>query len=184
MARAVPRPYLRQTVVNGEWVAVRARGHVAVGERFGQAARWERELPEQDAAQTAFLCLDDSAGVMGDESAKHVVGLLDVAQVPGSVERVKASVGQLGGVADVMEPGCGFEQVGIFAEDRFKRAGLPSDALTVRPAARQWNLQQLAGDLLGPVGLLHDPTLSDSMADAHGRGWAVPGRLGESVAVY
>ena len=183
MAWAVACPYLRQTVVDSERVAVRARGHVAVGKCFGQAAWRDRELSEQDTTQAAFLCLDHSAGVVGDEAAKHVVGVLDVTEVSGSVERMEAGVDQLGGVADVMEPGSGFEQVGILAEDRPKSAGLPSNALAVCPAARQRNLKELAGDLFGPVGLLHDPTLSDSMTDTHGRGRAVPGRLGESVAV-
>src|SRR5262245_31543711 len=82
--------------------------------------------------------------------------MLSVAEVTGSVERMEAGVDQVGGVADVMEPSRGFEQIGVLVEDRRKSAGLSGDALAVRPAARQGDLKELAGDLFGPVGLFHD----------------------------
>ena len=40
-----------------------------------------------------------------------------VAEVAGTIERVKARVGEFGRVADVVEPRGGFEQFGVVAED-------------------------------------------------------------------
>jgi hypothetical protein len=63
--------------------------------------------------------------------------MLNVAEVTGAIQRMEAGIGQFGRVADVMQPRCGFEQVGVIAEDDGERAGLRRDALDVRPAARQ-----------------------------------------------
>lgn len=55
---------------------------------------------------------------MRDQAAQHRVGEVCVAEVPGAVERMKAGLGQLRRVADVMQPpGC-FEQIGVITEDR------------------------------------------------------------------
>jgi hypothetical protein len=153
----VSHSYLSQTVVDSKQAAIRAGGHIAIGECLGQRARGTGELPEQDTAQTALLCFGDRAGVMCDQSTQHLVGVLHVAQVTGSVERMESGVDQVGGVADVVEPGSGFEQIGILAQDRYKSAGLRGNALAVCPAARQWDLKELAGDLFGPIGFVHDP---------------------------
>src|SRR5215472_17175431 len=115
MTGAVARSYLGEAIMDREGIAVRARGYVAVGKRVGQCARGSGELLEQRSAQTAFLGLDDGAGVMRDETAQHRVGVLDIAEVAGSVERVEAGVDQVGGVADIMEPRGGFEQVRILS---------------------------------------------------------------------
>src|ERR1700730_8314200 len=53
-----------------------------------------------------------------DRPAQHRVGMLDVAEVPGAVERAKVRVGEFRRVADVMQPRGSFEQVGIVTQDR------------------------------------------------------------------
>ena len=55
---------------------------------------------------------------MRDQATQDRVGVVRVAQVPGAVERVKAGLGQVGRVADVMQPGGGFKQIGVVTEDR------------------------------------------------------------------
>jgi hypothetical protein len=44
-----------------------------------------------------------------NQPAQHRVGVLDVAEVAGTTEWMKAPVGEFGRVADVVEPGGGFE---------------------------------------------------------------------------
>jgi hypothetical protein len=75
--------------------------------------------------------------VVGDQPAQHGVGVLGVAQVPGVIERMQARDGKAGGVADIVQPGCGFEQIGVRAENRRQAASAGGDALDVRPAAGQ-----------------------------------------------
>jgi len=55
---------------------------------------------------------------VGDQPAQHGVGVLGVAQVPGAVELVQARGGETGGVADVVQPCGGFQQLGVCAQDR------------------------------------------------------------------
>ena len=72
--------------------------------------------------------------MMGDQSAQQGVGMLDVAQVPGAIELVQASEGKAGGVADVVQPGGGFQQIGVRAEG-WRQAACPrGDALDMCPA--------------------------------------------------
>jgi hypothetical protein len=61
--------------------------------------------------------------------------VLVVAQVPGAVELVQACEGKAGCVADVVQPGGGFQQVGVSAENRCQVACPGRDALGMRPAA-------------------------------------------------
>ncbi len=71
-----------------------------------------------------------------------------VAQVPGAIECMQARGGQTGHVADVVQPGCGFQQIGVRAENR-RRAVCPGgDALDVRPAAGRGLLEECPGELL------------------------------------
>jgi uptake hydrogenase large subunit len=55
---------------------------------------------------------------MGGQPAQHGVGVLGVAQVPGAVELVQAREGKAGGVADVVQPCGGFQQIGVSADLR------------------------------------------------------------------
>ena len=78
---------------------------------------------------------------MGDQPAEHGVGVLGVAQVPGAVELVQARDGEIGCVADVVQPRGGFQQVGVRAENGREAACPGGDALDVRPAAGQGLLE-------------------------------------------
>ena len=95
--------------------AVRAGGHVAEGQRAAKKVRWGLELAAQDVGESAFLGFDDGAGVMCDQPAQHGVGVLGIAQVTGAVQGVQARHGDVGRVADVMQPRGGFQQVGVSA---------------------------------------------------------------------
>ena len=68
------------------------------------------------------------AQVVGDQPAQQGVGVLGVAEVPGAVELVQAREDKAGGVADVVQPGGGFQQVGVRAEDRYQAACPGGDA--------------------------------------------------------
>ena len=89
----------------------------------------------KDVGESAFAGLDDGARLVCDQSAQHGIGVLGVAQVPGAIEVVQAGGGEAGGVADVVQPRGGFQQIGVRAQDGRKAAGPGGDALDVRPAA-------------------------------------------------
>ena len=132
MPRAVAVMNLGEPLLDRHGLAVRAGGHVAASQHAGQDVRCRVEFVAQDAGESAFAGFDDGAGVVGDQPARHDLGVLGVAQVPGSVELVQAGDGEAGGVADVVQPGGGFEQVGV--EDGCQAACTGGDALDVRPA--------------------------------------------------
>ena len=73
--------------------------------------RGRLELEAQDVGEAPFFGFDDGAGVMGDQPAQHGAGVLGVAQVTGAVECVQARYGQVGRVADVVQPRSGFAGV-------------------------------------------------------------------------
>jgi hypothetical protein len=126
--------YLGEPPVDPHGLAVRAGGHVAVGQHAGQYVRCRVELGVQDVGESAFAGFDDGAGVMGDQPAQHGVGVLGVAQVPGAVELVQAGDGEIGCIADVVHPRRGFQQIGVRAENGRQAAGPGGDALHMRPA--------------------------------------------------
>ena len=76
--------------------------------------------------------------------------MLGIAQEPGAVELVQAGGGEVGGVADVVQPCGGFQQIGVSAEDGRQAACPGGDALVVRPAAGKRLLQECPGQLFGP----------------------------------
>jgi hypothetical protein len=93
-----------------------------------------------------------------------------VAQVPGAVELVQAGDGEAGGVADVVQPGGGLDQVGVGAEGRLEGAGPGGDALHVGPAAGKGVGEEGAGKAFGPgCGDLHEVHASQVGRDVHGR---------------
>ena len=59
-----------------------------------------------------------------------------VAEVAGTIERMKARVGEFGRVADVVEPRGGFEQISVVAKDGSEGTGLRRHTLDVGPATR------------------------------------------------
>ena len=88
----------------------------------------------QDVGKSAFAGFDDGAGVMGDQPAQQGVGVLGVAQVPGAIELVQARDGKAGGVADVVQPRGGFQQIGVSAENGCQAACPGGDALGRAPS--------------------------------------------------
>jgi hypothetical protein len=127
--------YLGEPLFDRHGLAVRAGGHVAAGQHAGQYI-WRRlELQAQNVGESAFFGFDDGAGVMCDQSAQHGVGVLGVAQVPGAIKFVQAGGGEAGCVADVVQPGGGFQEIGFRAEDQCQAACPGGGALDVRPAA-------------------------------------------------
>jgi hypothetical protein len=144
--------------------------HVAIGQRIVEDHARGGELAAQLADKAAFLGFDDSAGVMRDQTAQDRVSEMRVAEVPGAVERMKAGLGQLGGVADVMQPRGGFEQIGVITEDRGERSGSRCDPLNMRPAAGEWGFKVLTCEFLSPVSLIHAITVVVDVRDVHGRG--------------
>jgi hypothetical protein len=68
----------------------------------------------------------------------------------GAVELVQAGGGEAGGVADVVQPGGGFQQIGVRAENRCQAACPGGDALDVRPAAGQGVVEECPGELFAP----------------------------------
>jgi hypothetical protein len=127
--------YLGESLFDWHEFAIWAGGHVAAGQYVGKRA-WRRfELQPQDVGKSAFAGFDDRAGVMGDQPARHYVGMLGVARVPGAIELMQARGGQVGRVADVVQPRGGFQQLGVRAENGCQAACPGSDALDVRPAA-------------------------------------------------
>ena len=112
-------------------LAVRAGGYVAVGQHAGQILWCGLEFQDQDVGESAFFGFHDGTGVVGDQLAQHGVGVAGVAEVTGAVEGVQACRGEAGRVADVVQPGGGFEQIGVSAENRCQVACLGGDALDV-----------------------------------------------------
>jgi hypothetical protein len=142
---AVAVVYLGEPPVGRHGLAVRASGHVAASQHAGQHVRCRVELGTQDIGESAFVGFNDGAGVVGDQPAQQGVGVLGVPQVPSAVELVQASEGKARGVADVVQPRGGFQQVGVRGENGCQAAGPGGDALGVRPAAGKRVLQERPG---------------------------------------
>ena len=141
---------LGEPPVDPHGLAVRAGGHIAASQHAGQYVRCRVELGTQDIGEAAFAGFDDGAGVAGDQPAQHGIGVLGVAQVPGAIELMQAGGGEAGGVADVVQPRGGLQQIGVRAENRCQAACPGGDALDVRPAAGQGLLQEFPGELSRP----------------------------------
>jgi hypothetical protein len=75
---------------------------------------------------------------------------VSVAEVAGAVECVQAGDGQVGYVADVVEPRRGFEKAGLSGENGWQPARPRGDALDVRSAAGQAFLEEVPGEIFGP----------------------------------
>jgi hypothetical protein len=80
--------YLRKPPFGRHELAVRAGGHVALGQRAGKGIRCRLELGTQDVGKPAFFGFDDGAGVMGDQPAQDGVDVPGVTKEPGAIELV------------------------------------------------------------------------------------------------
>ena len=148
-------------------------GHVAVDQRVAQIARGRLELAGQVASQPPLLGFDEGAGVVSDQAAQHVVGVLHVTQIAGAVEGMEAGFFHARRVADVVQQRGGGQQVGVVAGDRDEGAGGSSDALDVCPAAGQGFGEEGAGDVFRPVDVGHAAERNRTVPDVHGRGRAI-----------
>jgi hypothetical protein len=109
--------------------------------------------------------------MIGHEAAQDVADTLDVPEIAGTVERMKAGSDKRRRVADVMEPGSGLDQVSGVSKDGSKRPSPSSDALRMCLATRQRLLQERTGDLFGPFCLsFHEVYARRPASDVHGRG--------------
>src|SRR5271165_7102978 len=89
---------------------------------------------------------------MGDEAAQHRVSVLHIAEVAGAVQAVQPCPGQLGEVADVVQPRGRLEELFIGTEGGLEAACAGGHALDVRPAPGKRLLQEVAGEDFGPGG--------------------------------
>ena len=87
---------------------------------------------------------------MGDKPAQHSVGVLGIAQVPGTVQGVQARYGQTGSVADVVQPRGGVHEIGVRTENGCQGACPRGHTLDMRPAAWEGLLQERLGEMFGP----------------------------------
>jgi len=147
---AVAVLYLGEPLFDRHEFTVRAGGHVTASQNAGQRVWRGIELQAQDVGKSAFAGFDDGAGVMGDQPAQHGVGVLGIAKVPGAVQGVQARHGQAGRVADVVQPGSGFQEIAVSTENSRQAACPRGDALDVRPAAGEGLLEECPGEMFGP----------------------------------
>ncbi len=87
---------------------------------------------------------------MCDQPAQHGVGVLGVAQVAGAVECMQVCYGQAERVADVVQPGGGFQEIGVSAENSRQAACPRGNAFDVRPAAGEGLLEKCLAEMFGP----------------------------------
>jgi hypothetical protein len=102
MIRAVTAIYFGEALVYGKPLAKRPRGHVAVDKRVGQLVAFLRKLSSQLVRESTFLGFEDRTRMVGHEATESGVGVLDVPEVPGAIEGMKAGRDKAWGVADVM----------------------------------------------------------------------------------
>jgi hypothetical protein len=115
------------------------------------------ELGQQIPFEPAFIGFKEGAGVVCDEPTQQFVRPLNVAQVARTVQGVKVGRDELRRVPDVVQPGSGFDQVGVVAENRGERSRLRGNTLGVCPALRKWISEKVSGHSFGPFGLAHVP---------------------------
>ena len=162
--------YFGESPVDVHGLSVWASRHVAEGQRAGKSLRRGLELSAQDVGKAALLSLDDAARVMSDQPAQHPVGVLDVAQVAGAIEPMQAGSGQLGQIADVVQPRGDLQESGVSAESRCQAAGSRGDTLDVCPAAGERDAEKRPGEIFSPGGkIVHVAKARLPTRDAHGR---------------
>ena len=150
MPGAVAMMYLGESLFGRDEFAVRAGGHVAVGQSAGKHLWCGLELAGSGRRRVRDRRLRRWRRNGGRPAAEHGVGVLGVAQVPSAVERGAGPCGKAGRVADVVQPRGGFQQIGVSAENGCQAACPGGDALDVCPAAGEGFLEECPGELLRP----------------------------------
>jgi hypothetical protein len=175
IARTIALPDIRQPVADLQVLAVRASRHIAVDQRLSHVAGRRPELAHQVSRKPAFLRFDQCAGVMRNQPAQQRFGACDVAEVPGTVERMEPGAVKIRRVADVVQPRGGFHEFGVPRKKIPQRPGRRGHALRVRPAARERVFQEFAGRILSPRGEIHE---LDGSPAGPGRSRTYAGRVG------
>ncbi len=130
---------------NRHRLSVRADGLVGEGERIGHRTLDEDEGVHQLGEATLHRH-EPGPGVMRDQRAQRLVPA-KLAEVETAVERVEAGAFELGGIADVMQPGGRDEQRSVTGGDGDRHfCGPARHALGVQPALGH----SLAQDVPGP----------------------------------
>jgi hypothetical protein len=98
---AIPLGDLGQPISQGDALAGRAGGHVAVGQRVrrGRVLSWEGG---QLVRQAKGLGLPPGRGVVGDQPGEAF--LTEGVHMAGAVDRMKGRGNQVGRISDVVEP--------------------------------------------------------------------------------
>ena len=89
MIWAVPVTDLSQTPFDSDGLALGSGGHIAVDQRVTKITRCRGELAEQVSREPSFGRFSDGAGMVGHQPAYGWVGMLNVAEVARTVERVE-----------------------------------------------------------------------------------------------
>jgi hypothetical protein len=98
--RTVAPGYLRKPLIKRDWLANRARGHIAGPKSVPDWAPLTREI-RQLIGESAELRLNRSPGVVGDQRCQR--GGTKTGDEPPSIERVEAGLRQIRRVPDVMQ---------------------------------------------------------------------------------
>ena len=104
----------------------------------------------KDIGESVFAGLDDGARLVCDQPARHGIGVLGVAQVPCAIELVQAGGGEAGGVADVVQPRGGFQQISVRAENSRQAVCPRGNSLDVRPPAGEALMEKRLSEMSSP----------------------------------
>ena len=115
VVRAVTVEDLGESLAGFHGSAVGSCGHVAVDECVVEVGWRQWELAGKLVGEAALGGFGEGCGVVRDQAAEQVIGMLGIAEVPGAVERVEAGHCDGRCVADVVEPCGGGDQVSVFA---------------------------------------------------------------------
>jgi hypothetical protein len=100
----VPAADLDKPVSGPDIVAIGSGRHVAVEQHVSEQWVGRGELRRQLSSKTPDVGFDVSARVVGHQAHNLAIDIRS-AEVPRAIERVKASLNQIRGVPDVVEPG-------------------------------------------------------------------------------
>ncbi|GAQ63615.1 hypothetical protein SsS58_03998 [Streptomyces scabiei] len=117
---------------------VRRCRHVAVQQRVDQVGALQLELAFKFLAKSALLRFQQGAGVMGHKANDPFVRTFLISEEPRTVQGMEARGRDGRRVADVMQHGGGFQQLGVVSQNRAQGASALGDPERVCPPAREW----------------------------------------------
>ena len=149
--RAVAAMYLGELPCDRRGLAVRAGGHVTqvrtLASACGAGSNSELRTSASPRSPASMMAQEWCA------TSRHSMASACCAsgEVPGAIELMQARGGQAGRVADVVQPGGGFQEIGVGAEDWCQAACPVGDALDVGPAAGQGPVGEVPGPVAAPT---------------------------------